>query len=58
LSISNIENPPIKIADADPETWLASLSETFIEIDTYGLMSFNLGTECTKCSGEYGKNRQ
>lgn len=58
LSISNMENPPINIADADPETWFASLSEALTETDTYGLIPLNLGTESTKCSGEYGKKRQ
>lgn len=55
-----MEKPPIKSADADPETWVASLSEALTAIDTYGLMSFNPGIDRNriKCSGEYGKKRQ
>lgn len=60
LSISKMEKPPIKSADADPETWVASLSEALTATDTYGLMSFNPGIDRNriKCSGEYGKKRQ
>lgn len=54
LSISNIENPPTKSADADadPEIWCASLSEALTETDINGLVSFDFGTERSKCSGE------
>ena len=51
LLISIIENPPIKSAEADPETCSCS-REAEMESDTSGLMPSNLGTECTKCSGE------
>lgn len=58
LLISIIENPPIKSAEADPETCSCSSREAEMESDMSGFMPSNLGTECTKCSGVYGKNKQ
>lgn len=58
LPIPKIENPPTKSAGADPITCSASLSEALMETDTSDLPAFDLGIECTKCSGEYGKKRQ
>lgn len=51
LSASNIENPPTKRADADPEIFLAPLNETLIETDISCLMSFDLGIASARCSG-------
>lgn len=48
LSISNTVKPPIKSADADPETWRSSLSEALMETDINGLMFFDFGIERTK----------
>lgn len=48
LSISNMEKPPIKSAEADPETWRSSLNEALMETDINGLMFFDFGTERTK----------
>lgn len=47
-----MENPPINRADADPETWLASRKEAWMETDISGFMALDLGIEWTKCSGE------
>lgn len=52
LPISNTENPPIKRPDADPEAYLAPLIDALMETDISGFMSFDLGIERTKCSGE------
>jgi len=53
-----MENPPTKRADADPEIWLVPRMETVTETDMPCPMTFNLGAECARCSGEYGKKRQ
>lgn len=52
LSIPNIENPPMKRAEADPDAFLASLNIALMEIEISDLISFDLSVERTKCSGE------
>lgn len=52
LPMPSIENPPIKSADADPTALLFSVSIALTEIEISDFMPFDLGRECTKCSGE------